>query len=434
MVKYIVCVLVALLYSEHAFTADIDKKVVQAFVSQDSVQIVSVYDTIMSGRSGHDTREYNWQNVQNALYDEDVAIEFVTIVNENSVSECFAFIQRTSYAYPHLIKMKSLKNIEMKEDNEKRVYEGLYYWFVESLGKELRNVQNIYFVPDYRLSKVSIEYSTNSKGRMLAEKYRMFRLTSTAVLCNKHIKPENNSFLLCGGIDYRTLPEGLKEEKYGGLPHKSNLGYLQDSYTAANGIYSDLSKTHKVDFLCGNTVTEKLFKTKLSSGIKTLLIETHGIFTNEKVITTITNPNDYLMNHALALSSASYVMEGGVLPEGLDDGILTAKEVSELDLHNIDLAVISACKSGLGEIKWDGVHGLLRGFKQAGVNSLVMTLDDVVDYVSGQLWIQFFRNLTNGQSKREALLNGIKYIRTMDNGAFSHPKYWTPFILIDGIE
>ena len=76
----------------------------------------------------------------------------------------------------------------------------------------------------------------------------------------------------------------------------------------------------------------------------------------------------------------------------------------------------------------------MRGFKQAGVRSLIMATDDIVDYVSGQLWIQFFRNILKGMTKREALLEGLKYVRTMDDSAFSHPKYWTPFILIDGIE
>ena len=139
-------------------------------------------------------------------------------------------------------------------------------------------------------------------------------------------------------------------------------------------------------------------------------------------------------NHALALAGASYVLEGGSVPDSIDDGILTAKEISELDMHNVDLAVVSACKSALGEIREDGVYGLMRGFKQAGVRSLIMATDDIVDYVSGQLWIQLFRNLAKGMTKREALLEGLKYIRTMDDGAFSHPKYWTPFILIDGVE
>ena len=76
----------------------------------------------------------------------------------------------------------------------------------------------------------------------------------------------------------------------------------------------------------------------------------------------------------------------------------------------------------------------MRGFKLAGVGSLIMATDTIVDYISGCLWIQFFRNMARGMTKREALLNGIKYIRTMNNGVYALPKFWTPYILIDGME
>ena len=208
-----------------------------------------------------------------------------------------------------------------------------------------------------------------------------------------------------------------------------------DSYRASKVIYEDLShKGIECDFHYRSNATEEAFKNISGKGFDALVIETHGLLTRHENITSIRNASDPLMNQALAFAYASYVLEGGICPNGIEDGLVTAKEISELDFHTIDLAIVSACKSGLGDIKWNGVHGLIRGFKLAGVHSMMVTLDNVVNHITGELWIQFFRNLTAGQSKREALIGGIKYIRTMDNGAFSHPKYWTPFILIDGIE
>ena len=216
---------------------------------------------------------------------------------------------------------------------------------------------------------------------------------------------------------------------------KCNLGYLEDSYRAAKLITDEL---HEQGVAChfyhDETATERQFKYENWNDIDIFFIETHGLFLNNCNLAKKEGKYNPMKNHALALAGASYVLEGGIVPDRIDDGILTAKDISELDLHNVDLAVISACKSALGEIRADGVYGLVRGFKQAGVRSLIMATDDIVDYVSGQLWIQLFRNLAKGMTKREALLEGLKYIRTMDDGAFSHPKYWTPFILIDGVE
>jgi len=213
------------------------------------------------------------------------------------------------------------------------------------------------------------------------------------------------------------------------------MGNLEDSYRAAVLINEEIRQQGICsDFYFDNEATEERFKSQKWNNTNIFFIETHGLFLNDYNISSIKDRKDPMENHALALAGASYALESGIVPDSIDDGILTAKEISELDFSNVDLAVISACKSALGEIKEDGVYGLVRGFKQAGVKSLIMATDDIVDYVSGQLWIQLFRNLAKGMSKREALLKGIKYIRTMDDGAFSHPKYWTPFILIDGLE
>ena len=133
-------------------------------------------------------------------------------------------------------------------------------------------------------------------------------------------------------------------------------------------------------------------------------------------------------------AGSSYIMDGGIVPKGYDDGLLTCEEIAVEDMSNIDLAIISACKSGLGDITWKGVNGLMRSFKAAGVNSLIMTTNDVLDYLSGEIWKLFFRNLLQGNSKYESLLNAIKVARTFHDGIYSFPKFWSSYILIDGID
>lgn len=94
---------------------------------------------------------------------------------------------------------------------------------------------------------------------------------------------------------------------------------------------------------------------------------------------------------------------GRRLPYGIDDGILTAKEISELDLRGLDLVVLSACQTGLGEITGDGVFGLQRGFKKAGAKTLMMSLWKVDDKATQLLMSRFYSNLITGKSKIESL-------------------------------
>ena len=314
----------------------------------------------------------------------------------------------------------------------------LYKLIWQPLEKHLTGIRNVYFLPSDLLSTVSFEYCKDEFGRMFCEKYNTYRISSPSVL--KYHDRNGNSHSkvsIWGGIEYCSDLAGVEKYEYSDSAYleKCDLGYLDDSYRAAKLINDELQEQGmNSNFYHGELATEGQFKSEKWDDTDIFFIETHGLFLNNYNLAKNKGKDDPMKNHALAFAGACYALEGGIVPDSIDDGILTSKEISELDLHNVDLAVVSACKSALGEIRADGVYGLMRGFKQAGVKSLIMATDDIVDYVSGQLWIQLFRNLAKGMTKREALLEGLKYIRTMDDGAFSHPKYWTPFILIDGVE
>ena len=132
------------------------------------------------------------------------------------------------------------------------------------------------------------------------------------------------------------------------------------------------------------------------------------------------------------MSGGQHAWLGEDVPAGIDDGILTAEEIAGLNLSGTDLLVLSACQTGLGEIGGDGVYGLQRGFKNAGVHTLLMSLKSVYDESTALLMVEFYKGLAEGMSKREALVKAQKKLRSQQT--YNKGEYWAPFILLDAWE
>jgi CHAT domain-containing protein len=112
---------------------------------------------------------------------------------------------------------------------------------------------------------------------------------------------------------------------------------------------------------------------------------------------------------------------------GGDDGILTALEASGLNLWGTKLVVLSACDTGVGEIKnGEGVYGLRRAFVLAGAESLVMSLWPVSDFVTRELMTGYYKNLKQGFG-RGAALRQVQ-IEMLNKTGRRHPFYWAGFI------
>lgn len=428
--NYLTLMVIMLGLDIHAQTGDtfVCENVCKTTFSDNSSKIVT-YNKIIKGRSFYIQNESRtFYDVKQSLQDDEIAIETFACPQANGRVEYVAFVVRNTYYSPIVFHLFYEDEIKRKVGKGEKIFADVSVasMLLKPIGKELEGIRKIYFTPSGLIHQFAIEYCSVEEGVMLAEKYQFFRLTSSAVLTQRIEKRKTYShFAIYGGIDYDVLPN--YEEKYEGKAKSCRLGYLQDSYLAAIDIDKYLlEKGLHGTFYANETATEKSFKLLPSKEVQLFFIETHGV--TEPKYTGLSYPN------ALMFAGSSYVMEGGIVPEGYEDGLLTTKEISTLDLSGIDLAVISACKSALGDIDWKGVDGLMRSFKIAGVNSLVMTTDDVVDYVSGEVWKSFFRNLLHGKSKRESLLNAIKDIKSSHDGFYDSPKYWTPFILIDGID
>ena len=113
-----------------------------------------------------------------------------------------------------------------------------------------------------------------------------------------------------------------------------------------------------------------------------------------------------------------------------DDGYLTALEVTQLDLNDTELVVISGCESGKGDIKnGDAIYGLKRAISVAGSESSVLSLWKVDDQVTAEFMSKFYQRLITGEGKSEALLNTQLEFRNHKNKDFRHPYYWAAFQL-----
>ena len=109
---------------------------------------------------------------------------------------------------------------------------------------------------------------------------------------------------------------------------------------------------------------------------------------------------------------------------------MTALEITKLNWEGTELAVISGCESGLGEIKsGEGVYGLKRAISVAGAKSSLLSLWKVNDLATAEFMEIYYQKLKNGEGKAEALHNTQKEFRNSDIEGYRHPYYWAAFQL-----
>jgi CHAT domain-containing protein len=136
-------------------------------------------------------------------------------------------------------------------------------------------------------------------------------------------------------------------------------------------------------------------------------------------------PENPMLRSGLALAGANTWLHGGTPPESAEDGLLTAEDVSGLDLRSTELVVLSACETGLGQVHvGEGVFGLRRAFMLAGAKTLVMSLWKVPDEATRELMEDFYQRLMAGGGRAEALRQAQLAMRAK----YPDPYYWGAFI------
>ena len=129
------------------------------------------------------------------------------------------------------------------------------------------------------------------------------------------------------------------------------------------------------------------------------------------------------------MAGGNHTWRGGKPLEGMEDGILTAYEISQMNLAATELVVLSACETGLGDIEGnEGVYGLQRAFKIAGVKNIIMSLWSVPDQQTQEMMVLFYEFWLN---KELAIADAFRAAQQEMRKRYADHYYWAAFVLIE---
>ena len=397
----------------------------------------------------------DWQMVRKALGKNDVAIEF--FYDRDSL---YALVLKKDFESPKLVPLGEF-DYKSPFNGGRNVVDGnsystldIYNVVWKPLEKYFSEKGKVYFSPSGKLYNIAIEYAPIDEKRLISEKYKLYRISSTRYLAlNAQKTSGKKSAAVFGGIEYnfgkgdwddlknQQQNETDKAVAFRDVPiinvdsSRSGVIYLPGTKTEAENVANSLrAAQYDVNEEIGAAATEGSFKNLSGSRLKIIHIGTHGFYEPSAAADDngMTKEDRSLSQSGLLFAGANSALDPKKrkdIPEGVDDGILTAKEISRLDFKNLDLVVLSACQTGLGEVTGEGVFGLQRGFKKAGAQTIIMSLWNVDDYATRLLMTEFYKNLVSGKSKREAFLAAQAYVRHKN----SDPKYWAAFIMVDAM-
>ncbi|MBF0357061.1 MAG: CHAT domain-containing protein [Magnetococcales bacterium] len=327
------------------------------------------------------------------------------------------------------------------------------------LNEALADRTEVYLVPDGMLNILPFNALVDGDEEYLAKSLDLHMLTSSRDLIPIDTPAATGGLMILAGPDYDTDKVGDQNtiKKIKGK-RASSVSQGMRSFSGMRGLKFDpLPGAEKEGKLIMKQVSNKkknnriflkmdaqeVIVQSMKSPPEVLHIATHGFFLK---------PDDSLRKRLLKLARGAALQmpppgDNPLLRSGLafagingnaqflgeidtnNDGVLTALEVLALDLSGTQLAVLSACETGLGEIhEGEGVYGLRRSFQEAGVEAVIASLWEVSDAGTQALMTGLYSRINEGKSPHQALREAR--FEMMDSGQWSYPYVWSAFMLV----
>lgn len=417
----------------------------------------------ISGEGSGKPIKQSWKNVQRSLGNGEAAVEIIRLrhFDRNMMdSVLYAALILTPETRQAPI-LEVLANGNFLEEQAVKAYRAAirfkaddkrsYPSFWQQIDKHLEGVKEVYFSGDGVYHQVNIATFQRPDGSFVRDHYDLRLISSTRTLTEvrrtTREKKEQVAYIFGNpqfDLSHHLIENDLKER---GLTEKR-------SFTRATSLkslsFSELPGT-KVETENVNQVLETkawttnlfLGKNALEDELKqvnnpTLLhIATHGFFLDAPDETTPSTQlgvqakasrRNALLRSGLLMAGATQTARGNQ-SDRIENGIFTAYEAMNLDLSSTQLVILSACETGLGEIKnGEGVFGLQRAFQIAGARSILMSLWKVDDKATQLLMNSFYEKWLTGATELEAL----HYAQDVVKADYPDPYYWGAFVLVSG--
>ncbi len=413
-------------------------------------------------------RPARWQDVRRALRRGEAAVEIVRFDQWNELTwtkpRYAALVLTPDSVGPAVVDLGDAERIEDQAQTGYDAFIGIdsdRHHFQDSLyadvwlpiASKLGNATRIYIVPDGSLNRVAFNAIPRPDGTLLGDTYDVRVLWSTKDLVQRGSMhaPSARDAVVIGdprfdlsesaqraALSGRALAEGdqavgSSETLRSAGPRGTFVPSLGYTRAEADDVAALLSRHGFSDVrkYVGPLALEEQLKNIHHPSI--LHIATHGFYVPASDETWSADPRDALTRSGLLFAGADRLWADGKASTSVENGVFTGLEATGLDLFGTDLVVLSACGTGLGDVRFgEGVFGLTRAFHEAGARSMLVSLWKVDDSYTEELMRDFYGYLLSGKEKHEALKLAQADVRAdvIHDFGSDVPWLWAGFVLI----